>query len=78
MGVIMADEDKAEEAMRLLARIDARLESITDRQEDHESRLRQMERSAIQNAFISTGIKQFFWIGVAAVLGWLTSYWGGR
>lgn len=78
MGTLMADDDKAEEAMRLLARIDERLSAMTDKQDDHESRLRQMERSAIQNAFISTGVKQFFWIAVAAILGWLTNYWGGR
>lgn len=78
MGAIMADDEKAEEALRLLARIDERLDSMTERQEDHESRLRQMERTAIQNAFISSGVKQFFWVAIAAILGWLTSYWGGR
>lgn len=71
----MAEEETVKE---LLARIDQRLSVIDTMREDHEGRLRQIERSAIQNAFVTSGISQTFWILVAAVMGFVVSHFGSK
>ena len=73
----MSKED--EETLReILARLDQRLQALDKLQTDHEDRLRSIERTAIQNAFVSSGITQLFWVIVAAATGFIVSHVGSR
>ena len=68
--------DRHDEAMQLLTRIDERVSGVTEQLSDHEGRIRKMEEAAIKQAFVSSGVKQGFWIVVAAILGWAANKWG--
>ena len=73
----MSKED--EETLReILARLEQRLQSLDRIELDHEDRLRAIERTAIQNAFVSSGITQLFWVVVAAATGFIVSHLGAR
>ena len=70
------DKEEARELFEIMARIEQRLENIDQVRDDHEGRLRMIERSAIKHAFASDGLMQLFWILVAAGIGFLVSHFG--
>lgn len=75
--------ERHDESMQLLTRIDERLSHVADklgvqeeRMENHEGRLRKMEEAAVAHAFVTSGVRQVFWLITAAVLGWAANKWG--